>query len=209
MSGGSPAVVFDFGGVLITPITEKISHLAVRHHSTVPVLLELFLGPRESGEHPWHRAERGEIPVGEIQALLGVWADEAGITLVGDEIEVLLVPTYQIVTQMTSRVAELQREGIATALLTNTFAEFRPTLEHNIDLSTFDQVIESYVVGARKPELAIYLATAEALGAEHRDIIYLDDFEQNLVPARQLGWRTIHVVGHVQALAELDALLES
>lgn len=207
--GGSLAVVFDFGGVLITPVTEKLSLLAQRHHSSVPVLLELFLGPIDSGDHPWHRAERGEIAVADIQGLLAPWAAEVGITLDGDEIDILVTPNYQIATQMTSRVAELQREGIATALLTNTFAEFRPILERDIDLSTFDHVIESYAVKSRKPELAIYLATANALGVDHANIIYLDDFHQNLVPAAALGWRTIHVVGHDQAVAELNALLAS
>ena len=77
-----------------------------------------------------------------------------------------------------------------------------------IDLSLFDCVIESYAVGARKPEPAIYEATAAALGVEHAEIAYLDDFDQNLAPAEALGWTTIHVTDPVVALAELDRVLD-
>jgi putative hydrolase of the HAD superfamily len=112
------------------------------------------------------------------------------------------------VTPMVERLARLRGEGIRTALLTNTFREFRPTLETIVDLSLFDCVIESYAVAARKPEPAIYEATAAALGVEHREIAYLDDFEQNLGTAKALGWTVIHVTDPILAIAELDRVLD-
>jgi epoxide hydrolase-like predicted phosphatase len=201
------AVVFDFGGVLISPITEKLELLATRHGTTMHTLLALLLGPRDSGEHPWHRCERGEIPVDAIQGLLDPWAAAAGIALTGDEIEVLLHADYRIVEPMVNQVATLRARGIRTALLTNTFAEFRPIMQRDLDFGLFDAVVESFAVGARKPEPAIYAATAAALGVPHEQIVYLDDFDQNLVPAQQLGWRTIHVTSPQQALGELAELM--
>ena len=202
------AVVFDFGGVLITPITNQIGTVAERHGRSVPEVLEVLLGPRDSGEHPWHRAERGELAVAEIQGLLDPWADAAGLTLAGDELDVLLAAgAYTHVRAVHDRVATLHRDGIKTALLTNTFAEFRPTMERDVDFGLFDVVIESFAVGARKPEPAIYAATQAALGVAPSEIVYLDDFDQNLVPAAALGWATIHVLDPIVALAELDALL--
>ena len=201
------AVVFDFGGVLISPITEKLELLAARHDTTMHTLLALLLGPRDSGNHPWHRCERGEIPVNAIQGLLAPWAHAAGIALSGDEIEVLLRADYRIVEPMVARVAELRAAGARTALLTNTFAEFRPIMQRDLDFGLFDAVIESFAVGARKPEPAIYAATAAALDVAHHQIVYLDDFDQNLVPAQHLGWRTIHVTSPQQALSELAELM--
>ena len=199
------AVVFDFGGVLITPLTNQVGDLAGRHDTSLEEMLGVVIGPRDSGKHPWHCAERGELGVAEIQDLLAPWADEIGLTLHGDEVDVVLAPgSYTIVTPMVQRLARLRGEGIRTALLTNTFREFRPTLETIIDLSLFDCIIESYTVGARKPEPAIYEATAVALGVEHREIAYLDDFDQNLAPAEALGWTAIHVTDPVLAIAELD-----
>jgi PhnB protein len=201
------AVVFDFGGVLITPITTGITALAERNETHPRVMLEVLIGPDETGDHPWHRAERGELAVAEIQAALMTYAASAGVELAGDEIEVLMVPTYSINDEVMDRIRSLRAEGIRTGLLTNTFAEFRPTLERDIDLGLFDAVIESYAVGARKPEQGIYEAMSQALGVDHTEIVFLDDFAQNLVPARELGWRAIHVTDVATALDELDRLL--
>ena len=64
------AVVFDFGGVIITPITNKITGLAERHDTDALTMLEILMGPRhESTDHAWHRAERGELAVGSLEEL--------------------------------------------------------------------------------------------------------------------------------------------
>lgn len=202
------AVVFDFGGVLITPITTGVARLAERHAIDPTTMLTVLLGPHDSGDHPWHRAERGEIPVADIQPELAPFAAAVGIELIGDEIDVLLEGGYEYDEAVLGRITALRDEGIATALLTNTFAEFHTTLASELDLAMFDAVVESYAVGARKPEPAIYHATAEMLGVDHTEIAYLDDFAQNLAPAAALGWRTVHVTDRRRALVELDGLLE-
>jgi epoxide hydrolase-like predicted phosphatase len=201
------AVVFDFGGVIITPITDKMDALAVRHDTTVRQLVQVLLGPHESGDHPWHRAERGELAVAEIQGQLAPWAEQAGLRMHGDEIEILLAPGYRVIDEMVTEIGRLHASGVRTALLTNTFAEFRPTLEATVDFRLFDQVIESYAVSARKPEPAIYQATAASLGVSHERIAYLDDFEQNLAPAVALGWNAVHVTDPLEAITALHLLL--
>ena len=201
------AVVFDFGGVIITPITKGITALAERIGAEPRAMLEVLIGPDETGDHPWHRAERGELTVAEIQGGLAMYADAAGIELSGDEIDVLLVPSYSINEDVVDRIRSLHEAGICTGLLTNTFAEFRPTLERDVDLTMFDAIVESYAVGSRKPEPGIYAAMAAALGVDHDEIVYLDDFPQNLAPAQELGWRAIHVTDVQMALEELDRII--
>lgn len=201
-------MVFDFGGVLITPITNQVGGIAALHGVSGAVMLEVLLGPHESGDHPWHRAERGELAVADIQALLPRWAEPHGITLAGDEIErILRGGGYTVITAMAEKVAQLKRDGVTTGLLTNTFAEFRPTMERDLCFDDFDHVIESFAVGARKPEPAIYEATRAMLGVEHADIIYLDDFVQNIDAAKRFGWTTIHVTDPIAAIDLIDALL--
>ena len=205
------AVVFDFGGVLITSISNQIAAVASSHDVEPAVMLEVMLGPRASGpEHPWHRAERGEIAIADIQALLTPWATARDITLRGDEMERLLAPgAYTVVDEMIDRVARLRADGYRTGLLTNTFAEFQPRMQRDIDFDLFDAVVESFAVGSRKPERAIYETAQESLGIDHEAIVYLDDFDQNLTEPLALGWTTIQVSDHRQALAELDEVLGS
>lgn len=199
--------MFDFGGVLITPVTEKVAMLAERHGVTTHELLHVLLGPRESGpDHPWHRCERGEIAVADIQGLLGPYAEAAGLRLDGDEMEALMAPTYRVLHEVLDRADALRAAGYRTGLLTNTFAEFREQMDRDIGFHHFDVVVESFAVQARKPEPAIYEITAQRLGVPHDQIVYLDDFDQNLEPAVALGWQVVHVTGPEQTLAELDRL---
>jgi putative hydrolase of the HAD superfamily len=206
---GIRAIVFDFGGVLITSIANQIGKIASTHGVEPQLMHEVLLGPRiSSPSHPWHRAERGEIAVADIQLLLQPWATEVGFDLHGDEIDRVLAPgEYTVVNEMVDRVRSLRAAGYLTGLLTNTFAEFRPTMKRDIDFELFDVVVESFAVGARKPELAIYEATATTLGVPHHSILYLDDFDQNLVPPRQLGWTTIHVDDPLEAIGRLGVVL--
>lgn len=202
------AVVFDFGGVIITPITNKIAILAERHGVDPTAMLEVLMGPRHtSTDHPWHRAERGEMAVADIQALLGPAAAAHDIELVGDEVAVMLdASTYDMNEQVLAKIADL-RGHVRLGLLTNSFREFRPTLERDLDLDLFDVVIDSSTEGSRKPEPAIYRRTTEAVGVAAGEIVYLDDFDHNLDPARAEGWQTIHVTDPDRALLELDTIL--
>ena len=202
------AVVFDFGGVIITPITNKIAILAQRHGVDVTTMLEILMGPRhQSTDHAWHRAERGELAVTEIQDLIVPVAAARGVELDGDEIDVMLDnQTYDLNTQVLHRIDALKGKVIL-GLLTNSFQEFRPTLERDVDLSRFDIVMDSSAEGSRKPEPVIYRRTTEALGVPAESVVYLDDFDHNLGPARDEGWQTIHVTDPDTAIADLDLLL--
>ena len=202
------AVVFDFGGVLITSITNQLSKIAQHHSTDVPTMLAIMLGPHESGHHPWHRAERGELAVAEIQAELAPWAAEHNIVLRGDEIEALMSPgQYTVIQPMLDKVTELKRRGFKTGLLTNTFAEFRPTMQQDLRFGDFTAVVESFAVGSRKPEPDIYQATADMLGVSHEEILYLDDFPQNIEMAQSFGWSTIQVSDPLRAIPDIELFL--
>ena len=58
MGSSIRAIVFDFGGVLISPITTLIAEVAAWHEVPMVVMLEVLMGPREmsTSDHPWHRA---------------------------------------------------------------------------------------------------------------------------------------------------------
>ena len=208
-SGGVSAVVFDFGGVLITPITEAIAEIAGWHDVSMVAMLDVLMGPRETStsDHPWHRAERGELPTAALPSEVVPFAEAAEISLRGDEYDRLLAGVYEVHHEVIERVHELRREGYRTAMLTNCFREFRPQLERDIDMTAFDVVIDSSEVGCRKPEPEVYRVTADRLGVAPEQILYLDDFEANLVGAREAGWRTIHVTDRGGILGDIDAAL--
>jgi putative hydrolase of the HAD superfamily len=65
----------------------------------------------------------------------------------------------------------------------------------------FLHVVESAVVGVRKPDPKIFQLGIEALGMSPENIIVVgDSLENDILPARQLGCRTIWIQGDISAL---------
>ncbi len=97
-----------------------------------------------------------------------------------------------------------------TALLTNNFVT--PLAQSSNSalgevLAMFDVVVESAVVGVRKPDERFYLMACEALGVTPHQAVFLDDLGVNLKPARALGMVTIKVADTSGALDELEEVL--
>lgn len=204
------AVIFDFGGVIITPITRQIGMIAEGLGRTTAEVHHVMMGPQfESGDHPWHRLERGEIGMEVLQGMLEPIAAAAGMTFRGDEVEKILAPgMYEVNTFVLERIAELRGRGYKTALLSNSIREFRPKLEEDVPPHLFDAYIDSSHVGMRKPEPEIFHHTMRALSLDDPSrAVFLDDFAGNLAGAQAVGLRTIHVKNPREALDELEALL--
>lgn len=211
------AVVFDYGGVMITSITNKFVPLAKRAETSVEVIREIVMGPLGiSTNHPWHRAERGEMPLDQIQEELESYAAEYSVKLFGDEIETVysntksdLTTPYVIFEPMVQKAIEVQKKGFSIALLTNLFTEFYPTVKEELTDVKFDAWVASSEEGTRKPEAKIYERTEELLQVSGEKILFLDDFTPNLIAAKEAGWSTIQVADPLKAIKELDNKLLS
>ena len=206
------AVVFDYGGVMITSITNKFVPLAERAETSVEVIREIVMGPLGvSTNHPWHRAERGEIALGQIQKELEPYAEKYSVNLYGDEIETVysntksgLTTPYTIIKPMVQKAIEVQKRGFSIALLTNLFTEFYPTVKKELKEVKFDAWVASSEEGTRKPEAKIYEITEELLQISGEKILFLDDFEPNLIAAEKAGWSVIKVTNPLDAIKDLD-----
>lgn len=203
------SVVFDFGGVLITPITTLIDEIAKWHGVSMVHMLDVLMGPRafSTPDHPWHRCERGEIPMTSMQYDVEPYAERAGVKLRGDEYERLLRGDFEMHDEMIDRISALRADGYTIGLLTNSFKEFRDIIESRIDFALFDVVVDSSEVGCRKPEPEIYELATQRLGGDASSIVYIDDFLANVEGADRAGWSTIHLTDVTSALVELDRRL--
>ncbi|MGH9197991.1 MAG: HAD family hydrolase, partial [Acidimicrobiia bacterium] len=109
--------------------------------------------------------------------------------------------------EMLTAIRRIKEEGLKTAAITNNFVREgggRPGFRENL----FDLVVESSVLGVRKPNPKIYLHTCEQLAIEPKEAVFLDDLGVNLKPARELGMTTIKVVDPDVALKELEEALQ-
>lgn len=94
-----------------------------------------------------------------------------------------------------------------TGLLTNNFVTPISASGYSVlseVLALFDAVIESSVVGVRKPDERFYRLACETLDIAPAEAVFLDDLGINLKPARALGMVTIKVADTASALTELE-----
>ena len=204
------AVVWDFGGVLITPITQaarRDRRLARDHDGRDARRADGAARDVDRRSPVAPRRARGAGDRRRCRPRSPRSPTSAGLTLRGDEYERLLCGVFDVHHDVVERIGELRAEGYRTGLLTNSFKEFRDHLEAHVDFGVFDVVVDSSEVGLRKPEPEIYDLTTEMLGVPADEILYLDDFAANLVGAEAAGWRTIHVTDVGAALAALDLAL--
>jgi epoxide hydrolase-like predicted phosphatase len=113
--------------------------------------------------------------------------------------------------RMVEAIAGLKRDGYKTALVTNNIKEAGDDWRSLVDLDAlFDAVVDSCVVGLRKPDPAIFLHTLRELGdvAPER-AVFLDDHPVNVAAAQRTGLHGILVEDADRAVDELHQFLQA
>ncbi len=99
------------------------------------------------------------------------------------------------------------RPSYRTAIISNATDGLRETLDHKFKIAdAFDLIIGSAEVKIMKPEHAIYQLTLQRLDLQPDETVFTDDFEHNIVAAKQVGMATIHFKSGVNVPAELARL---
>ncbi len=107
---------------------------------------------------------------------------------------------------MVAWAARLQAAGIRTGILSNIGDSIAETIVAKLPwLSAFDHRTWSHELFLAKPDPAIYLTTAEALGTPPADTLFIDDREDNIAAAAALGFQTIRYTNHPAFEQEMRA----
>jgi putative hydrolase of the HAD superfamily len=199
------AVIFDFGGVILTSPFEAFGRYEAERG--LPEGFIRGLNATNPDANAWAMLERSEVDLEGFVALFEAEAVAAGHAIDGHAVLAGLVGELR--PEMVTALKRVH-ERLPTALLTNNFVlgeRGEPTGPMADVLREFDVILESSQVGLRKPDPAIYQLVCDKLGVEPAEAVFLDDLGINLKPARALGMTTIKVVDPAQALAELEAVL--
>jgi putative hydrolase of the HAD superfamily len=94
-------------------------------------------------------------------------------------------------------------------LLSNFWGSVRGWLGELGVLGCFDDVVFSAEVGLAKPDPRIYTLALSRLACQPQQALFIDDFEHNLVPARQLGMQTLWADAGSEWVKTLAALYSS
>jgi putative hydrolase of the HAD superfamily len=196
------AVLFDFGGVLADGPFDAFARYEKEHG--LPDGFVRRLNATDHHTNAWARLERGEIGLDVFYEEFEEEARRAGGSV--DARALIACLGGELRPAMLQAVRRC-REHFRTGLLTNNFVQVEGEGALGGVLELFDTIVESSVVGVRKPDPRFYVIACERLGVEPGRSVFLDDLGINLKPARELGMRTIKVTVPDDALTELEEVL--
>lgn len=99
-------------------------------------------------------------------------------------------------TMKSGAVLKWLKERYPMVLVSNFYGNVEAVLrDFGLD-GYFDSVVESAVVGLRKPDPAIYQMGVERLGMEASEVLVVgDSYDKDMLPARAIGCRTVWLQG--------------
>jgi FMN phosphatase YigB (HAD superfamily) len=192
-----PAIIFDLGKVLVdfdySIAARKIAARSVH----APEDLHLFLG----NSPLLVEFETGAISRLEIFEAVRA---ETGFRGTLEEFGSYFAEIFSEIHEMTVLHSELRQRGLKTYIFSNTNDLAIEHVRRNFPFfENFDGYIFSYEVGAMKPQPKIYEAMEKMCSRIGKDLIYIDDREENVAAGTARGWRAIHHRTPKQTRAEL------
>ncbi len=101
----------------------------------------------------------------------------------------------------------LRKQGIGTGIFSNVYAISADALRRDGYYDGFRPLILSCDHGMMKPELALYKAALHELNLAAGEVLFIDDNEQFLEPARKLGMHTVLAVSPQQIVDDVTKLI--
>ena len=215
--------IFDFGGTLDTAGChwgQMLWHAYQRQQ--IPVSEEQFreayvYAERTLGRTPiiqcdysFHKTLEVKIRI-EMEYLCtsGAWqADEAEFTR-GHK--AVLEDVYSKVVEVTSHSREVLSQLAASypmVLVSNFYGNISHVLEEFHLAEFFKDIVESAVVGVRKPDHRIFLLGVEALGLKPEECIVVgDSFYKDIEPAKKAGCQAVWFKGEGWTEQQYDETL--
>jgi putative hydrolase of the HAD superfamily len=137
----------------------------------------------------WHGIERGMGDVAE-------WTDAAHRELerrAGCPLPRLHDEWRQAQTSIAANVELVRRlrARYKLSVLSNADVSLRGRLERDGIHGLFDDIVVSAEVGMAKPDPAIFRLAAERLGLAPTECVFVDDWDQNVEAAREVGMRGV------------------
>jgi len=200
------AVIFDLGGVVFPSPFEAFDAYDLDAGLPPGTVRALIRKSSETGA--WAALERGELALTEFYVQLEREATAADFELDAALLMSKVASGFGPRPAMASAIRRIRAANLQVAALTNNWP--RPDdapFPASGDGLGFDVVIESAVVGLRKPDPRIYELVLSKLGVDAPDAVYLGDLGMNLKPARAMGMTTIKVSDPDAALVELECIL--
>jgi epoxide hydrolase-like predicted phosphatase len=201
MTAVQRTVLFDYGGVLTTPLGPSFATFEAMHGIDQGRCFELLVAASRGRDGGIIGAiERGEMDADDFEARLRTLLVDAGYRP-PDDVHLLdgLFGGVHLEEDSWELVSEVRATGARTGLLSNSWG--MGIYPWDRVEAHFDVAVISGQVGLRKPDPAIYELAIERCGGVATDCLFIDDLPANLEVASELGMRTVHHTGEVAPTA--------
>ena len=202
------AVIFDFGGVISDDPFRTMGKAAIEFGFDLADFRTIAIGDYGSGDHAWHKLERGEIELADYNASTDALAKQRGHAGFPPlPIDMILNQILVVRPAMLELMGELRACGIATAILTNNVRALGAWRDSADWEQLVDAVIDSCEVGMRKPEPRIFEYACAHLGVALNESVFLDDMVVNVDAAAALEMTAVLVADPAEAIATVRQLV--
>jgi glucose-1-phosphatase len=198
------AVLFDLGGVIVrTEYQAPRQHLAERFGMDYEDIDKLVFA---GGNHSSHaRATIGEITEEEhwhnvLRVLKRPFSEYQSIRdefFAGDVIDHTILDYLRSI-----------KPKYKTGLISNAWSGLRNYILREKFDDAFDYMIISSEVHAAKPSEEIFHIALKQLGMSPNEVVFVDDFIQNIEACQKVGMKGIHFRDVESAMKQLKALLK-
>ena len=204
------AILWDFGGVFTTSPFENFNKLEEELGAPRDFIRQV--NSTNPDNNAWAQFESNSVSLDDFDELFADESEALGFRINGKA--VINVLSGDLRPRMVE-VLKICKQNYKVACITNNVRAGKgPGMNQNTEkanqvgkvMDLFDAIIESSVVGIRKPNPAIYQLACQALEVTPNDCAFLDDLGINLKPAKELGMATIKVLGEEQAISDLSKL---
>lgn len=104
--------------------------------------------------------------------------------------------THNLLIENRQVLERLRQHGLPMVLVSNFYGNIKTVLRDAHLDGFFKEVIESAVVGVRKPDPAIFALGVRALGLPANEVLVVGDtYSKDIVPAHSLGCHTVWIRG--------------
>ena len=213
-------VIFDYGGTIDTNsrhwaevLWEKYRELQVPVDK--PVFREAYVhGERTLARQPLVKPEDNFYDVLRIKTRVQMdWLVENGIlpcekAVAENYASRIADACYAYVLEVLKRtrpVVKTLSEHYKLVLVSNFYGNIQAVLkDFGLD-GFFSRIVESSVVGVRKPDPAIYRLGVEAMGLPAGQVLVVgDSFSKDVVPAKKVGCKVVWLKGEGWGNEEID-----
>jgi putative hydrolase of the HAD superfamily len=186
------AVLFDYGQVLSMPPNKAA-------WARMLEIAGLGEAPYYAGYWEFrHAYDRGDLTGPEYWRAMG---RHAGVGFDAAQVQGLIEADTALWTDlnepMVAWAKALQAGGVRTGILSNIGDSIAEGIQAKLPwLTGFYHCTWSHALRMAKPELGIYVATAEALGTEPGRILFIDDKPENIAAAYEVGMQAVQYSAH-------------